>query len=433
MTNVLCIGYYDKFSRFFQSISKKLLKDNKNNTLHIQSTYLSGFLYNTVRFKTSSWISINAWIKAKINKKKYQKHLDTGNYKGIHFNDLILSDSTNPLALKYQAMAYIDILDKKLQGINILIMIGDLRLPFEIAKQIASKKSIKTYFLEQGPFHTTFIDKKGVNSNASIRYYKPNNEFNEEKKLVVSNFINAPKRSKYLRSPIYRGLDYIFDFLFINSILYPPDLIINDPIVLTKNKLISKKKINFNEVLNKNIFLLICQVPFDVNMTHHSPHYKNHYEIIKSIYHNLPKNSILIVREHPVYSGKYENDFYNFILENEAIYIDNNQDLYSILNKVHAVIVNNSTVGLEAITKLKSVLVLGDAYYDNSEICLKLNFKADLKKLLLDVLNYKPNENMVIDFLHEFFEKQVVEGFITDKKLIATERIYNRIFKDQNS
>ena len=133
MTKVLCIGYYDKFSRFFLALNKRHKKASIENTLQIQSTYLSGFIYNSLRFKTSSWISMNASIKAKINKKKYQKYLENGIYKEVNFNQLILSDSTNKINLKYQAMAYIDILEKKLHGVNILILIGDLRLPFEIA------------------------------------------------------------------------------------------------------------------------------------------------------------------------------------------------------------------------------------------------------------------------------------------------------------
>jgi len=429
MTKVLCIGYYDKFSRFFLALNKRHKKASIENTLQIQSTYLSGFIYNSLRFKTSSWISMNASIKAKINKKKYQKYLENGIYKEVNFNQLILSDSTNKINLKYQAMAYIDILEKKLHGVNILILIGDLRLPFEIAKEIAYRNSIKIYYLEQGPFNTTFIDTKGVNCNATIRNFKPDNDFNEEKKLFVSKLLNAPKRKKYLRSPIYRGFDYLFDFIFEKSLIYPPDLKINDPFFVKKNKLITKKTIDLKQVKNKNIFLLICQVPFDVNMTHHSPHFKNHYEIIKAVYHNLPENSILIVREHPVYKGKYEKEFYEFILKYESIYIDNSQDLNTILNWTHAVIVNNSTVGLEAITKRKAVLVLGDAYYDSSNLCLKLKNKKELKDLLIDVLSYTPNKNIVTNFLHEFFTKQVVEGYITDKKLIAAESIYNRIFK----
>ena len=427
--NVLCIGYYDKFSRFFLQIKKKLKQQNLLLKLTIESTYFSGFLYGFIRFQSGGWISMNAWLKVWRNQQNYQKHLAKNTiYKGFNIDELFLNQHVTNY-LKCQAMAYIDLFEKKLQNIDTLLMIGDLRLPFEIAKKIAFKNNIPVYFLEQGPFATTFIDTNGVNANANIRGYKPDSAYNKNKKDKVTVLLNRTKYKKYHRLPVYRGLDYLLELLLKKTLFFPPDLKIDHPLFKNSSKQIAEKIFKATEHPNKNVYLLICQVPYDVNMTHHSPHYNNHFDILRDVHQNLPENSILIVREHPVYSGKYEDTFYQYIVSHENIYTDSNKNFTDVLNAADAVIVNNSTVGLEAISHNKNVLVLANSYYDDSEICLKMNNRNELKELLKEVLNYQPDQNKIIDFLHQFFTKQVVEGFITDKKLIAADTVFQRIFE----
>ena len=430
MTKVLCIGYYDKFSRFFLQIKKQFTEDNRGVHMTILSTYLSGFLYSFIRFQGGEWISAKAWIRALKYKKIHQKYLSEDVvYKGININELLDNYQLQSKHLKWQAMAYVDIFEKKLKNIDVLLMIGDLRLPFEIAKKIARQNNIPIYFLEQGPFSTTFVDQKGVNANAGIRGYSPNNQYDDLKKEIVQYFLNRSKKTQYRRSPFYRGLDYLLELLFAKTILFPPDLKIDNPLLKNSSKLVAHKFFEADKHTQKNIFLLICQVPFDVNMTHHSPHYNNHTDILTDVHQNLPENSILIVREHPVYSGKYEEGFYRYILAHENIYIDKNKDFNTVLDSVNAVIVNNSTVGLEAISRKKNVLVLANSYYDSSDICLKMNDKNELRKLLKELLFYQPDNKKITDFLYYFFSKQVVEGFITDKEAIASDAIFTRIFK----
>ena len=43
--NILCIGYYDKFSRFFLEIKKELKKKDENLKFTILSIHFSGFIY----------------------------------------------------------------------------------------------------------------------------------------------------------------------------------------------------------------------------------------------------------------------------------------------------------------------------------------------------------------------------------------------------
>lgn len=426
--NILCIGYYDKFSRFFLQIENELKQQYKGVEISIESTYLSGFLYSFVRRKSGSWISCNAWYKALKNKSFYEQQiLNNAAYKGFDIEQIIEKHTSSDHTLRLQLMAYIDILETKVEKANLILMIGDLRLPFEVAKKIAEQKKIPIYHFEQGPFSTTLIDKKGVNANASIRGYTNDAPLTSEKQKFVDFFLQKTKSKKYNRSPIYRGLDYFLEFFLMKTSVFPPDIKINNSIFKKDYHSLNSKQFKPKNLMgHEKVYLLITQVPFDVNMTHHSPHYKNHTEILTNVHENLPNDSILVVREHPLYKGKYESSFYDYIKKSANIFVDNN-DLYVTLNNVNAVIVNNSTVGLEAIAHNKAVLTLGNSYYDESNICLKMYEKKMLKNLLVEVLSYQPDKVKVINFLYYFFTEQVVEGYITDSKLIAASNVLKKI------
>lgn len=429
--NVFCIGYYDKFSRFFAHIERHLKQKYPDLKFSIASIYASGYVYSKLRNIPSYAIAYQAWLLAFKNRKKYDEIISTETYyKEFHIKQLISSYKNNHSNLiNKQALAYIDILDEKLKNVNLLLLIGDLRLPIEIAKTIAKKRKITTYFIEQGPYQTTLFDTQGVNANASIRGYHSTEAKNlKEKEDFINHFTNKEKKKKYNRSPLYRGLDYLLEVLLNKTPILPPDLKIKNPLFKFKNrKLASKSFSNYRDTAQKNIFLLICQVPFDVNMTHHSPFYKNHEEILQDVYSNLPENSILVVREHPIYKGKYGTKFYNFILEKKNIFLDTHPDFNKILAATNVVIVNNSTVGLEAIVKNKTVVALANSYYDDSDVCLKLTEKEQLNLLLKKALTYKIHKASRVNFLHEFFKHHLIEGFITDEYLTAPKTIAEKI------
>lgn len=431
MTKVLCIGYYDKFSRFFLYVKKEFCSENQNVSITILSTYISGFLYSFLRLQSSSWISAKAWWKASKSRKTYLQLLAKNTtYKGFDIEKLLANHRQPRNSLRCQAMAYIDILEKKVNDADYLLMIGDLRLPFEIAKQWANKKNIPTFFIEQGPYATTIVDKKGVNANASIRGFLPSKNEDIVKQKFVEKCIHRQRPQKYFRSPLYRGLDYTLEFLLMKTAVFPPDLKVHHPIFSQKKH---KKTTDIQIDIYENVFLLIAQVPFDVNMTHHSPHYKNHADILRDVHQSLPKNSALIVREHPIFAGKYEKKFYDYIQQHESVFVDNTTLLSSVLTKADVVIVNNSTVGLEAIAQQKSVVVLANSYYDSSEICLKMTQREELPKLLQKALNFQPDKHQVTDFLFQFFTHQAVEGFVTDKNLKAAKGVYQYIFNTHQS
>ena len=430
---IICLSTLDKFSRFYLDIDATLKANfHGESKVRIYSLYLSGFLYPFIRFKFSSWISFKAWRIARKNKNKYRAIVKTQEeYKGLPFNDFIefhiaLDDAISIESLQLQVLAYIDIFHNiytKFQP-DCIISIGDSRMGIEVGLAIAKQKNIKIYYIEQGPFNTTFLDEKGVNANLSIRRDFKDMDLKADTELSTYSLDN--KTVKYNRSPLYRGLDMAIKALFEKTSIYPPDLIKTDV-----NSYISKRKIKNQDnlsKLNKQIYLLILQIPLDVNMICHSPIFNSHLDIITYVYNNLPSGVELVIREHPLYINKYEAAMYNFITEHN-IFKDNDTSLDLAIGNAKVVIVNNSTVGIEAILKYKTVVVLGNAFYDDDKICLKLKQLDELKTILNTALNHVPNKNYIDNFKTLLFNKVLLKGTLSDKHLTSSKSIANYILE----
>ncbi|GAA3569946.1 hypothetical protein [Snuella lapsa] len=439
--NILCIGYYDKHSRFFLAIKKELSNKGLYLNFKIGSIYLSGFLYNCFRFNLNYWLPFKAWLSVIKNKKKYLRIINSKDiYKNVPYKELFnfhvkLNNEIPKERLLIQTLAYLDLFDKYFakNKPDIILLIGDSRLCIESCVALSKLNHIKTYYIEQGPFGSTILDPKGVNANASTRDFelKKNERVTEKQKKKVYDFLNSPKSIKYRRSPLYRGLDFIFDFSLSKTFIYPPDLKHTDTFpFITFPK---RSKSSYLKVADKKTitYLLILQVPMDVNMIYHSPHFKNHYQILKAIYENLPQGSHLLIREHPLYKGKYEQNLYEYAQRNN-IPFDNIPNLKASLDLARVVVINNSTVGIEAIALKKSVVVLGNSYYDNPKLCIKYTNNSNLKTILKEAVDFSPLENDINTFLYNFIESNLIKGSITGQKLIAAKTISQKIMSEFN-
>lgn len=425
---IICIGYFDKNSRFFLDIKKQVKNRlNKKTKLRVYSIYFSGFLYTLFRFNFSCWLPIKAWFLVQREKKYYLKALSNSNtYKTIIYDDYInfhlgLDNTIAKQHLQLQALAYIDIFEATFNNYkpDVLLTIGDSRLCFEMAIAIAKSKKIKVYYLEQGPFNTTFFDDKGVNNNlsAATNFYCDNTIKNDTKCFQLNQ-----KTIKYNRSYLYRGLDILLKFIFENTYLYPPDIKKTD--IYSYKKKSAVQKASFKS--SKNELLLILQIPADVNMIYHSPYFKTHLEIIAYTYNNLPEGFNLVIREHPLYVNKYDKKIYDFVKQHN-INIENNIPLVKALTKSSCVVVNNSTVGIEAIVRNKPVIVLGNAFYDNKFICFKYDKSVSLKDLIATVVSKQTNDSCVKQFQNHLFKTVLIDGAMDEKKLKSSKTIAEKI------
>ncbi|OBQ55553.1 hypothetical protein JJL45_07255 [Tamlana sp. s12] len=430
--NVTCIGYFDKHSRFYLDIRKELRKTRNNLSFKILSICFSGFLYNFIRYRSCQWPPLKVWIQASKNKKKYKEIINkTDVYDGINYKKLIsyhinLNQNISETQLLLQCLAYIDFFKAyfRKHQTDTLILLGDSRLIIETCVAVAKKLEIKIFYVEQGPFNTTFFNDVGANANAVISETHTKASFSEIKQEVDKLISSvAPKKQK--RSFIYRGFDFIFSILFEKTKLYPPDLKHTDtfPILFKRKK---EEHVIINP--NNNIILLILQVPMDVNMIYHSPYFNNHFSILKSVHENLPQKTQLVIREHPVYRGKYEKALYQYASKHD-IKFDNASSLKEALAYSNLVVVNNSTVGIEAISLKKSVVVLGKSYYNSTKICISYTPSENLSWILEKGLEFKLDDKNRYFFLYNLKHNNLIQGTINAKHLKASKIIAKKVLQ----
>lgn len=428
---VICVGYYDKFSRFFIGVQKALKQHGVIADFHILSIHFSGFLYTWLRRTSGFWLPLRAWRNAQEQRQKYLEICRTQhNYHGIAFNSFIkfhqaLNTSFSEENLQLQALSYIDLYIDLFETNkpDYVLLVGDSRMAVETCVAVAKKYGIPIFYVEQGPFSTTIFDTDGVNANA---YFRKHIAQLMAKPIEIAplNWLHFTTK-KYKRSPFYRIGDFVIDHVQRKKNSFPPDLLETDVNNL-KNRF---KKQNSTPAKSNGqpLFLLIFQVPIDVNMIYHSPYFSSHLELLTTVYKNMPKDCQLVVREHPVYLGMYQAEIYDYISKNNII-LDNHSTLSEALSNAEVVIVNNSTVGIEAISNYKKLVVLGNAFYDYEGVCLK--YEGDnLKQLLEKALHLNLNITDFQKFLTIFKNTCLLEGTITDQDLTSAKMVAQKLIK----
>lgn len=423
---ILCIGYEDKVSRLFWQIKRELSSTHPKIKFKIYSIFLSGYLFSFFRLISCSWVSITAWIQTLVKSKFYKKLLESeSNYKGVDYKSLIhyhtlLDSNISEKKLLKQALSYIDIFSKQIQKQppEFALCWGDSRLAVEVFIAVCKVHKIKLYFLELGPYNTTFFDEYGVNANASVlkQYEK------QQTKSFIKKGVNRRKKiGTYLRNPILRTLDYICELIFDGLGVYPPDML-----RIAKLAKFRPQKNNRNTTVQTEnkvpVFLLAMQDPNDVNMVFHSPHFNSPFEILQTVHKNLPDNAALIVREHPAYRNCNSDLFYNYI-ETNSIRLDSESSLASQIQTADVIVVNNSTAGIEVLSSYKPLVVLGNAYYKSDAICLGLSQKDKIKELLTRALEYEVNHNKIDCFLEFLFNTYLISGSSDENPCIAAKSI----------
>ncbi|HAS6329550.1 hypothetical protein M2G94_08690 [Vibrio vulnificus] len=415
--NIFFVGYYDDFSRFFLKLKYSIQEIDGNVNIKYFSLYFSGFLYWVLRSRGVSLISFRAMLLSFSKKYRYVKD----EYRGIGLDSLVsyhVKLGADSVKLKKQACAYIDIFSKEFEKKrpDLVVCSSDSRLIAEVLKEISKRYDSDLFFFEQGPYSTTVIDKAGVNANSSIRgFIGGKNEIDDITILNVKNFPVRERKPKYKRFFLYRTLDFFLEYLLGKFGLYPIDITKSTSFNFIKPKENDEQK-EHKQASRLKRYLLVLQVPFDVNMINHSPYFSNHYEIVKSVNEALPRDSELIIREHPLFYNKYESILYDYIRDNNLC-IDSETKLEKAIKDSDVVVVNNSTVGLESISLNIPTVVLGDSFYDSSDVCIKLKDLSLLPQCLSQALQYKYDKNAKINFLRRYYLEYLFDGHFRDDEL----------------
>ncbi|HIF9359239.1 TPA: hypothetical protein ACX6RW_003378 [Photobacterium damselae] len=386
MKNILSIGYYSDFSRFFSILNKGVSKKLDINWVNL-SIYPSGFIYDLIHHNHGIYLGA-----AVSNCSLYEiNDIDLQWICEYHGNTVGIQKEAKKFLTYYNEY----LLDNK---IDLIILSGDSRMPVRALLFLAKKYNINVCFFEQGPLNTTILDVNGVNANCSFR---ENSFISNDDSLYLKAKESKPIKWKGYKK--YRIFDIIYQQIVKNELLgtYKIAKTTNYP-----------NYSNCVHHVDKKIILVVLQVPEDANMICHSPFFSDHYSIIVKLFNSMPSGYRLVIREHPLYKGKYEDSLYKFAFDNN-IEINSEKKLNDALDEANLVIVNNSTVGLEAMIRGRKVLVLGDSYYDNEKFVYKYK-GGDMQPYIIKALNDNSISNMVINRVNYLFNEEFIPGHFRD-------------------
>lgn len=259
-----------------------------------------------------------------------------------------------------------------------------------IALQIAKKYDIKAIFIENGLLpNRIVVDTKGV------------------------NFLNSVPRDKF------------FFENYQNNKKLPNILIPRKP----KN---AKKFTNIKPVLLPSEYIFIpFQVDYDTQILKFSPWVKNMEKLFSIIEELTIKTDItFVLKEHPSSKKKY-NKIYNKASKNKKILFANGNTTQSLIEKSKAIITINSTVGIEALLFKKKVIVLGFAFYSIDGITKNAKNIRELTNILINLDDWKVNEQLIENFLKYLYYDYLVEGSFKDENSNQIKQI-ERILKCKN-
>lgn len=387
MKKILTVSYYSDFSRFFKLGIENMLRDDVSwlNLCIYPSAYIYSISHNIK----------SVFLPSKVNNKAgYELDINSDT-----LNDLCRYHGVNKSSIE-RTKAYLAYYERLLKEYNpdLIILSGDSRIPVTTLSYVAKSLGIKVVYFEQGPLNTTILDQRGVNANCSFRF---NDHVSDDSSAFdQAKSVKVKKWSGYKK---YRYLDILYGFLPFKNVAELSRYKL--PNIRRKNKRYPQSKVF-------NYCLLILQVPEDANMILHSPYFDNHSDIVKTVHKSLPDGIKLVVREHPLYIGKYENDLYEYIDSNDII-IDSKSPLLNDINNSEFVVVNNSTVGLETLYLGKKLIVLGDSYYDNCKFVSKYD-GGNLRQLIDFTLEHNIDEDNIKKRINYFFNSCFISGHFRD-------------------
>lgn len=402
---ILFVGFFDDFARFYHGVADELDFD-----CYFVFQNLSGFLYSILRKFSATYLFFSP--AQLFSKKITNAEPMLGNDEIMYILEYGQIDSKfRRFILRklyyfwYQKLLRLDI--------NTILIAGDSRPISRLFKVIGQHQGSKIHYFEQGPKNTTILDDVGVNSNSSFRERDRSSYFFQGK-------YTPGYQPSYSRNPIYRSIDYFFDLVFV-SIIFP--IFAEKNLQIWFRTIIAKKKIkkyHFEKYdYSKSYVLLILQVPEDANMVMHSHNFSSFYDMVYAVHAVLPSSLSLLIREHPLYKYGYESRLYSLIQSEPNIFLDSQTSLEKQITQASLVVVNNSTVGFEAILLKSRLLVLGDSYYDQYKFLKKLSHANKLGAEMQDALVLEIDHNESDSYIAWSFSKNFIKGHFRNKDITS--------------
>ena len=297
----------------------------------------------------------------------------------------------------------------KEKKINKIFLFGDCRFYQSHAIAIAMKLDIDIFVFEEGYVRPDFVtmERYGVNNFSKIsrdsNFYKSlNDNYLETHKILPAN----PKYSYMALTAIfYYLISHFFSFRYPNYIHHREPSAIKEFFWGWRN-IFRKVKYKFTEKkllikltgkLAKKYYFLPLQTYNDFQLTEHSAFdtIENFItEVVHSFAKYAPKETLLVIKHHPVDRGRKNYETFISVLSNklgisERVLIIYDLHLPTCLQNAIGTVTINSTVGISSLFHHIPTIALGDAIYDINGLTSKDMVLDDFWK------NYEVPDNIL--------------------------------------
>lgn len=166
------------------------------------------------------------------------------------------------------------------------------------------------------------------------------------------------------------------------------------------------------------------QVPSDMQILAYSPwirDMKHFYEVLYQLAEKMPDRHF-VIKEHP----SFPLSIRKHIQSHPRIHFANHNETRKLIEDASAVITINSTVGLEAISIGKKVIVLGDAPYEMPELVRSARSLDQLRTALDGLDGWQPDETLRQLFLRYVYNVFLLPGSFKAVDAQLVDRIRKR-------
>ncbi len=313
----------------------------------------------------------------------------------------------------------------------------------------ARTNNIDNYFIEPSFFRSKVFLTKNSFSSPKVNLNQSKVASSEVKeylnKSLIENQLVIPKKdrhqytssiSKVLKFSVFKRLIIkIVDKYFLRKhqeFGYIYQYVKLHLIAIYNSFFLRKLYKNFQELSDFIYFPL--HVPGDVALTLRSTKNLDQLSLIEKLCKLKNKKYNIVIKEHPAQRGTTNLKILSSLLKkyrNLSI-LDPSFNNYEVMSNSKGIITINSKSGVEAILLNKPVFVLGNSFYQNSNLVNQIKEIDDLPQFLDRLEERVPNENKDIEsfFQNIWDASKAGELYVQDKKDIEdiSESIYS-IFK----
>jgi hypothetical protein len=425
-------------------------------------------LYNMSDFFNKNWSSIN--ITGKIIKEYERKY-------GNPFNsNIILADrffsnyffykynwkySTKYLILSFKFWEFL-VKKEKLCSSDIFVLPGVAFLPHLTCQKVAQKEKVNFFSLYVSPFtNNNFLISHGINNFYPLLQKNYNNYLkinltkkeDEEIELFLNNFKKKEIKPEYMKAIIQKKMVtpwhikwfslrfyyyYFlgwkkdkFDFITLNPFWYA----FRDLRMVVKAQIMNLFY-KFDKVGKEEEYIFFpLHLQPEASTLILGSYYVDQIALIENIAKSIPLDYKLYVKEHISALGKRDSGYYKKIKKIPNVkLISPYENSHELIKRSKAVIVITSTVGLEGLIYEKPVIVLGDTFYNISDLTYQIKGIKELPGVLESILEEDFQidklklKKFILSLLHSSHKGNIYVPHVSGVKTLIQENIKNISF-----